>query len=195
MGHRSGPRRSPGFLFGRLSHLTLHLGVFSSQVRHDAQYPFHEHQLTAAMHLVLLGAHQGFEPGLGRLAGIFGDLFSQFVIRQSFEKSGEALSLVLQQVDQLLFGTLLFLLRLELGEGGGPVVFLHFRRSRSVGFLPHARADRDMRQCLLDRAGTLGRREAILLFRNIFGYLDRVLADGAETRRKLLGSVDVLHTP
>ena len=68
IGHRSGPRRLLGFLFGRLSHLTLHLGVFSSQVRHDAQHPFHEHQLTAAMHLVLLGAHQGFEPGLGRLA-------------------------------------------------------------------------------------------------------------------------------
>jgi hypothetical protein len=51
-----------------------------------------------------------------------------------------------------------------------------------------------MRQCLLDGAGALGRRKAILLFRNIFGYLDRVLADGAETRRKLLGSLDVLHT-
>ena len=43
-------------------------------------------------------------------------------------------------------------------------------------------------------SGAFGRREAIFLFRNIFGYLNRVLADGAKTRRKLSGSVDVLHT-
>lgn len=37
-------------------------------------------------------------------------------------------------------------------------------------------------------------RERILFFGNILGYLNRVLADGAKTRRKLSCSVGVLHT-
>lgn len=41
------------------------------------------------------------------------------------------LPLILQQIDQLLLGMLLLLFRLQLGEGSGPIVFLHLRRSRS----------------------------------------------------------------
>ena len=112
IGYRSSSGCLAGFLCGRFFHLTLHISVFSSQMRHDAQHAFYEHQLTAAMHLVLLVAHQGLEPGLRWLARILGDLFSQLVIRQSFEESGEAFTLVLQQIDELLLRTLLFLLRL-----------------------------------------------------------------------------------
>ena len=56
-GQKSGRRCLSGFLFRRLSQLTLHLCVFSSQVRYNAQHPLDEHQLTTAMHLMLFGTH------------------------------------------------------------------------------------------------------------------------------------------
>ena len=56
-GQKSGRRCLSCFLCRRFSHLTLHLCVFSSQVRHNAQHPFDEHQLSTAMHLMLFGTH------------------------------------------------------------------------------------------------------------------------------------------
>ena len=72
----SGACRLPGFLFRGLFHLTLHLGVFSSEVRHYAQYAFNEHRPHSGkycfgktpMQTFLDSRHLAHEKELDRLA-------------------------------------------------------------------------------------------------------------------------------
>jgi len=50
------------------------LFALAGEVRHDTDHALHEHQLSAMVHLVLLGAQEALEAGPGMLPGRIGEV-------------------------------------------------------------------------------------------------------------------------
>jgi hypothetical protein len=73
----------------------LHL---ARQVRHYSNHPFHQHELTAVVHLVFLDAEQHLEacPARRRHSGRHGDPLAQKFIRQTFQPLSKAFAVLAQ---------------------------------------------------------------------------------------------------
>ena len=71
-----------------LRHTGLHV---AGQMRHDAQYPLHKHELAAMMHLVFFDANDHIETRSGRRlpAGRHGHHFTEKIFRKGFHPGRE----------------------------------------------------------------------------------------------------------
>ncbi len=146
----------------------------------------------AVMHLVFLGRDQHFEPRFHPRLHLFRvlDLLTQKGLRGAFQNLGVLLALGAQQFQylRLCARRLHFCLQLapqpEEIEANQRAAVLH-----RMDLLLHARHHRNVHQRLRYRAASLRRTKTVLLFRDLLGNFDRIIADRAERSRELFCSV------
>ena len=147
----------------------------SGEVRHDAEHPLDEEELRAMVHLVFLHAEQDLEPLLAAIGKR--DELVKLRLGDAVEPDGKSVAARFQRLDNL---RLRRQGRCHLG-GVTHIAAEVLHRDRAflfdeVNLLGPMGRRGDVREYFGHAHGAFRRLEAVLLSRNIFGHLDRVLA-------------------
>jgi hypothetical protein len=161
-------------------------------VGNDTELTLDEHQLSAMVHFVFLGAEETFEAGLVGFSVGFGDVFCEEFRGESLKPGSKLFAFVAQEVDDFGFGAGLVFFGFELvddaeeveaDQSGQALVF--------VDFFPDASGDGDVREHLTDRATIGCGDEVVFGFWNVFGDLNGVFAYRTKGSGQIFSTVRV----
>jgi hypothetical protein len=171
-----------------------HLGEafveLAGDVGDDTELALDEHELGAVVHFVFLGAEEAFEAGLDGFAIGVGDFFGENFGRDGFHPGGEAIAFGAQVIQNFRLGAELGFIGGDAVAEGEEVVANQGGNARGfVEFLKNSSGDGDVREHLADCAGVGSGGKAVAGFGDVFGYLDGVFANGAESVCEFFGAV------
>ena len=153
----------------------------TGDVGDDAELALDEHELSAVVHLVFLGAEDAFEAGLGGFSVRLGDGFGEEFKGEGVEPGGKLLALIAQEFEDLGFGARLVFFGFELIDQAEEIVADESVEAFGlVDVIPDASGDGDVREHVCDRATIGSGDETIFGFGKVFGDLKSVFAYRAE---------------
>ena len=151
----------------------------TGDVGDDAELALDEHELSAVVHLVFLGAEDAFEAGLGGFSVRLGDGFGEEFGGEGVEPGSKLLSLIAQEFEDLGFGARLVFFGFELINQAEEIVADESVEALGL-VIPDASGDGDVREHVCDRATIGSGDETVFGFGNVFGDLKSVFAYRAE---------------
>lgn len=156
---------------------------YARQVWRDAEHPLDQHELTPVVHFLLFDRKQHVEVRAGgwAAAGRHGNGAAEEVVGEGFYPGLEVFAGGGEAGDDLGLGEGFLLGGGDGADEGGEIEAFH----GGAGFVAEDGGDeavdvRDVNEDLGDGAGAFGGAEAVLVFRDVVGDLEGVVAHGAE---------------